>query len=157
VACYESSPTIKNCLFLNNSTGYFGGAIACDGSSATITNCTFSGNSASGDGGGVYCYYYASPQIINSIFEDCSRHAIYEDGPNSDPVVSHCLFYNNPDGDYYDDDTAQSYTGADQINSIMGNSNNIDGDPQFRMGPFGDYYLSQISAGQLADSNCVNT
>jgi hypothetical protein len=157
VACYEGSPTIKNCLFLNNSTGYFGGAINCDGSSSIISNCTFIGNSASGDGGGVYCYYYASPQIINSIFEDCSRHAIYEGGPNCDPTVIYTLFYNNPDGDYYDDDTGQSYTGAAQVNSITGNSNNIDGDPQFRTGPLGDYYLSQIAGGQLADSNCVNT
>jgi hypothetical protein len=32
----------------------------------------------------------------------------------------------------------------------------IDGDPLFVSGPGGDYYLSQTSAGQAADSPCLN-
>jgi hypothetical protein len=34
---------------------------------------------------------------------------------------------------------------------------NIDDDPLFVSGPLGDYYLSQIAAGQAADSPCVDT
>ena len=33
---------------------------------------------------------------------------------------------------------------------------NIEGDPLFARGRLGNYYLSQIAAGQLADSNAVN-
>jgi hypothetical protein len=33
----------------------------------------------------------------------------------------------------------------------------IDADPLFAAGPQGDYYLSQIAAGQFQDSPCVDT
>ncbi|MCK4752260.1 MAG: S8 family serine peptidase [Planctomycetes bacterium] len=36
------------------------------------------------------------------------------------------------------------------------NSNNISDDPLFKIGLLGSYYLSQISAGQLINSNCVD-
>ncbi|MHC4543549.1 MAG: right-handed parallel beta-helix repeat-containing protein, partial [Planctomycetota bacterium] len=36
------------------------------------------------------------------------------------------------------------------------NTRNIADDPNFTTGSLGDYYLSQIAAGQLVDSNCVD-
>ena len=39
--------TVKNSQFINNSSGYKGGAIDSDGQSLTIENCTFSGNTGS--------------------------------------------------------------------------------------------------------------
>ena len=33
---------------------------------------------------------------------------------------------------------------------------NIDEDPLFVVGPFGDYYLSQIASGQSQDSPCID-
>ena len=47
VLCLYSSSTISNCTFLDN-TAYsqFGGALACSYSSPTVTGCTFSGNAA---------------------------------------------------------------------------------------------------------------
>jgi predicted outer membrane repeat protein len=49
VLCLYSSSTISNCTFLDNTAElYSGGALACSYSSPTVTGCTFSGNAASG-------------------------------------------------------------------------------------------------------------
>jgi cathepsin L len=68
VYCYYSSPTIKNCVFENNTaTGYkkAGGAIALYNSNATITNCLITNNFASGYGGGISCRDGSMPVISN--------------------------------------------------------------------------------------------
>jgi hypothetical protein len=164
IACFEQfsssvKANIDNCLFINNTTGAAsggGGGINCDGASPVIYNCTFVNCSTAGDGGGIYIYYTANPTIWFCIFANCDKHAIHEDHISSDSSTSRCSFYNNADGDYYDFDTAHVYTGAAQLNSFGGNVGNIDGDPLFRIGPFGSFYLSQTLAGQLAQSNCIN-
>jgi hypothetical protein len=96
-----------------------------------ITNCTFNGNSANYYGGGVFCGYESSPVITNSVFSNCTNHAIYEDYSQFNPTVKFCLFHNNPDGDYWDYSTYETRTGAIQINALSGAANNIDGDPLF--------------------------
>ncbi len=65
ISCYNSSPTIKNCIISGNS-GILGGGICCLGylCSPTITNCIISDNSA-GVGGGICCYNSSSPTITN--------------------------------------------------------------------------------------------
>ncbi|MHC4417518.1 MAG: InlB B-repeat-containing protein [Planctomycetota bacterium] len=174
IACFESNPLetnankadpwIFNCLLVNNSAGgYGGGAISCDGSSAWITACTLVGNTTSGDGGGVYCYYNADARIRYSILVDCGSYAVYEADDSSNPLVKYCLFYNNEPNDYYDLSGflgGRGLSGGDAINALTPdtsvNEGNIDGDPLFRTGPLGDYYLSQVVAGQLADSSCVD-
>ena len=65
IYCYFSSPTIKNCSIVRNSASYYGGGIYCDwGSSPAITNCTISVNTADNDGGGISSYF-SSPVITN--------------------------------------------------------------------------------------------
>ena len=74
--------------------------------------------------------------IVNTIFEGNTGHAIYENHANADPDVDYCLFSDNPDGDFYDDDTATGYVGAADINTYVEGSiveNNLDGDPAFMM------------------------
>ncbi len=169
IECYEASPLIKNCLIYNNEAGYYGGAIDCEDASPTIVNCTLSDNRAGDGGGGIFISWDSAPLVAYCIFESCSSYAIYEyhEDLNHNETVWYCLFYNNridpsdpesPYADYYDAETDSSYTGADEINSISGCSNNLDGDPQFRTGPLGDYYLGQFAAGQLEgkDSPCVD-
>ncbi|PKL48447.1 MAG: hypothetical protein CVV39_04425, partial [Planctomycetes bacterium HGW-Planctomycetes-1] len=124
---YDSKPQIINCLIANNTAGYYGGAIDIyDSSSPTITNCTIANNTGSGGFGGVYASYGSSSTIKNSILWN-NGDDIY--GPTT--VTYSCI----QDGD--------------------AGTGNINTDPMFRTGPLGNYYLSQISAGQLADSNCV--
>jgi hypothetical protein len=103
------SPTIRNCLFTNN-TALFGGGIFNHGQNGgnanpVITNCIFAFNTANQGGGGIDNFGYngnASPVITNSIFYNntaVSRAgAIYCWGGgngNANPVVLNSLFVNN--------------------------------------------------------------
>ena len=142
---YTSATQINSCLITGNSSSNYGGGIYCTGNSTAITNCTITNNSAGLKGGGIYCYY-SSPKITNCIFANNANHAIYE-YQSADPFVNYCLFYNNPDGDYYDRDTSSTLTGASTINLLAEAGNNIDGDPLFTAD---GYHLKSFSS-------CINT
>jgi len=66
-----------------------------------VVNCTISGNGGGIEGGGLTCV--SSVAVRNTIFEGNTAFAITEFGFGADPIVENCLFYNNPDGAYYDD------------------------------------------------------
>ncbi|MHC4675706.1 MAG: InlB B-repeat-containing protein, partial [Planctomycetota bacterium] len=164
IECYGASPKITSCLFYDNGYYYgwtaYGGAIDCEDASPVITNCTFSFNYAGYDGGAIFSSWYSSPQVVNCVFEMNFNHAIHEYAATltSDVTVTNCLFYDNFQGAYYDADTDTVYADANETNGIPDGyaSNNIDGEPLFRTGPFGDFYLSQTSAEQLNDSPCLD-
>ncbi|HEX6790471.1 MAG TPA: hypothetical protein VF247_04095 [Candidatus Krumholzibacteria bacterium] len=67
----ESGPgriTVTNCLFVDNISGYHGGAVMCSETSVAFTNCVFSRN-ACGIMGGAFLCSYRSPTIVsNCIF-----------------------------------------------------------------------------------------
>ncbi|MFM9908351.1 MAG: hypothetical protein ACKVOW_03325 [Chitinophagaceae bacterium] len=103
------SPTIRNCLFTNN-TALFGGGIFNHGQNSgsanpIITNCIFAFNIATGGGGGIDNFGYngnASPVITNSIFYSnvaANRAgAMYCWGGgngNANPSMLNCVFVNN--------------------------------------------------------------
>ncbi|MBN2456930.1 MAG: S8 family serine peptidase [Sedimentisphaerales bacterium] len=167
ILCWESDPVIKNCLIINNtSQSQDGGGIYLDDSAPTIINCTISHNKVANqsmNGGAVYCYTYSSmrpsaPEIINCIITKSGNNAIYEDGSLSDPNVSHCLLYDNADGDYYDFDTDMVLNVEDSDpNNPLAGKNNKGQDPLFVTGRLGDYYLSQTAAGQVSQSPAVDT
>lgn len=103
------TPTIRNCLFTNN-TALFGGGIFDHGQNAgnaspVITNCIFMNNTATGGGGAIDNFGYngnASPTITNSIFYGNTATdragAIYCWGGgngNASPVILNSVFVNN--------------------------------------------------------------
>jgi len=98
IYCYESSPTIDNCMFQGNS-GHKGAAIYnWKNASPMLTNCTFSGNSAAGDGGGMYNFSDSSPTLINCVFSE--NLTIYDGGgiynvDNANPTLTNCTFSGN--------------------------------------------------------------
>jgi hypothetical protein len=55
ILCYNSNPTISNCVIKNNTADWYGGALFCDSGSPEITGCTITGNSAI-DGGALECW-----------------------------------------------------------------------------------------------------
>jgi predicted outer membrane repeat protein len=145
---------VKNCLITGNSATVSGGAISAYLlATPEIRNSTFNENSAGSLGGAIFCDGDSDPTIIDSIFDNCNSHAILEEATGNGTVLN-SLFYNNTDGDYgiYDGNTGLTTTTAGVDLDVT----NIEGDPLFVAGPFGDYYLSHIATGQPIDSNCID-
>jgi predicted outer membrane repeat protein len=138
---------LQNCLFTANAaTGesFFtrGGAMCIDYKcQPALRNCTFADNTASFSGGGIYGTY-----DINTI------------------TLENCIFWNNTDRNgavesaqiYGCNDIVIDYSCVQGWTGTFGGVGNIGADPCFVSGPEGDYYLSQIAAGQLVDSPCVD-
>ena len=93
----NSSPTVTNCTFINNSVNYHGGGMHnITNSSPTVTNCTFSGNTAI-NGGGMHNVANSSPTVTNCTLSGNS--ASYGGGmgnwSSSNPTVTNCTFSQN--------------------------------------------------------------
>jgi hypothetical protein len=130
IGCY-STAVIFNNLIRDNTADEGGGGIYAGYDSPAITNNTIIGNWATLAGGGI-SIEGCSPAITNCILRDNSGVEI--EVISGDPLVTYC-------------NVMGGYTGE----------GNIDSDPLFVDGPLGTHYLSQIAAGQPADSPCVNT
>nr|WP_293838412.1 choice-of-anchor Q domain-containing protein [uncultured Arsenicibacter sp.] len=108
-----SSPTLTNCLFVDNqATGgngnsNKGGAIYNNGSSPTLTNCSFQGNQATGGGanhGGAMYNESSSPTLTNCSFQNNQATggggsanyggAMYNFN-GSNPTLTNCSFQGN--------------------------------------------------------------
>ena len=181
-----SSPLISNCIIVGNFATYDGGAIDCYNSSPTIVDCVIAENEADNNGGGIECYqsspeikncliynnhsestfgsaidiYDSDPVITNCTIIDNDPYsaegnvAIYADGLSL-PVITNCILWGNGD----------DLEGCSAIYSCIQTNDpgpgNISDDPLFRTGPlsggiYGSYYLSQMNAGQLVDSPCLD-
>ncbi len=92
----RGSPTLKNCIFSENSAYYRGGAVHNLSGSPTFTNCSFVDNSAMVGGG--MCNDHSNAEIINSVF---IRNSAWHSGGGgmyntfSDPVLVNCTFTGN--------------------------------------------------------------
>jgi len=64
----SSSPTIENCIFLDNSALLKGGGIFNEEGSPTLVDCVFQGNTA--QYGGAIENYKSSPTVINTMFKE---------------------------------------------------------------------------------------
>jgi hypothetical protein len=178
----DSSPTVKNCLLTNNTTGSggncvtndqagnggSGGAVCCYYASPAFVNCTTnlnqtgpggtstdsSKNGAAGGGGSVYCHS-GSVTVTNCIMWN-------DIATQGNEMYLH--FYG---GDYYETHStitvsysdinsgqAGVYMGAGSVLNWAGTNINLD--PLFASGTSGNYYLSQIAAGQATNSPCVD-
>ena len=94
---------IKNCLFADNSSSYYGGAVNCESYVAPeILDCTFSQNTAARFGGSIFVDWGSSPTITDCIIQKSNNHAIHEEDAGGNASAIYCLFFDNPDGHYYD-------------------------------------------------------
>jgi len=135
--CIAGGPRVINNVIYGNITDQWGGGIfAWTNSRVSVENATITLNTAFLDGGGIACNNTSAVIIKNSIiWGDNAASEIYiEPGPGASPTITFS-------------DVEGGYPGT----------GNIDEDPLFVHGPYGDFYLSQIAAGQLVDSPCVNT
>jgi predicted outer membrane repeat protein len=108
----NSSPTIRNCRFSNNSAVYGGGLYHgnADFGGPQIINCQFVDNLGSHSGGAIYTRYNDSaPLIVNCLFRENTAN-VYGGGIYSydcSPEIINCTFNNN---------TGTNYAGAlDQV------------------------------------------
>jgi subtilisin family serine protease len=171
IICWQDSDAhIINCLIHGNSAKFGGGGIHCASfeESITISNCLITYNRTrvtmgGGGGGGIAVWTNTSPTITNctlSFNQTASRGDGIGCGNNTHPKITNCILWNNSSNEI------ERFSGCPiPGNPIVTYSNirggwsgvgNIDSDPCFVTGPHGDYYLSQITAGQAVDSPCVD-
>jgi hypothetical protein len=104
IYCYDTSPTINNCLITGNYAEWYGGGIYCWGLSAsappspTINNCKITNNkTGSTGGGGGMLLFTSSPIVTNCFFSD--NDANYGGGLyhccGSKPILTNCVFSGN--------------------------------------------------------------
>ena len=173
IRIYGYDPTISNCTFKNNLASY-GAAIRCYNASPIITNCIFVNNRATrgrlDDGGAIYLSDDGSINRPSPVLTNCTfvANTATESGgamvsrSACVPVLNNCIFWMNQDGGGIDE--SSQIHGNFTINHccIQGWTDTLPAtasfgtDPEFCGGSFGDYYLSQLSAGQTVDSPCVN-
>lgn len=96
----NSSPTIRNCTFLNNFASGSGGAIFGNNSSPQLTDCIFENNSTSGRAGAIHNTFSSNPQIARCTFKNNQATdyggAIFN--YSSSPDIYNCYFLGNSAG-----------------------------------------------------------
>ncbi len=140
-------PTIIGNTIAGNRAGNGGGLFVTSFATPFIINNTITGNYAFLYGGGIICGYDSHAEISNSILwgnEAVSGQEIYVDDW-AELTVS-----------YSDVEGGQAAAFVSQYGDLYWGSGNIEADPLFVAGPRGDYYLSQVAAGQQQDSPCVD-
>lgn len=158
---------ISNCQITNNHSDTGGGGLYCNHStSLAVTNCLISENSSGQYGGGLYFNYsdlaalsFVNCSIVYNISNSQGGALSSVDSPY--PSFSNCILWGNVAPEYDEIHIASGtelpvITYSDIAGDWTGEGN-IDTDPLFIYGPSGNYYLSQISAGQAVDSPCCNT
>lgn len=147
---FGSSLEVKDCSIFNNKASLHGGGICCEATQGTIWNNIIHHNIASNaDGGGIYwdglCI---APKILSNTIAD--NHADLGSGGgiwvgiNTGLIIENCIIYGNSD----------SVSGQLELLSSVqpsycciqdwpgaGTGYNIDDNPMFKPGPYGDYYL----------------
>lgn len=124
---FSSFLDVKNCFVADNTATYSGGAICTDASDSRISNCTIINNQAGSTGiGGIHCS--GTNQYI--------------------PEIKYSIIWGNGD-DLYNCEDWVTYSCIQDGAPGLTNKND---DPLF----IGDYYLSNIDAGQEVNSPCVD-
>ena len=98
ILCRSSSPTIEDCLIIDNCASYDGGGIFCeDNASPMIISCSISGNLAGRWGAGIFCWA-SSPTITNCTisenWSDSSGGGIRCD-EDASPTITNCTISGN--------------------------------------------------------------
>jgi hypothetical protein len=128
----NSSPTVANCTFSENSAGSDGGGGMYNReSSPTVTNCTFSGNSTTKHGGGMY-NYASSPSLTNCTFSKNSAGSAGGGMRNysSSPWVTNCILWGDTPQEIDNYDSSPVVTHSDIQGGYPG-TGNINADPMF--------------------------
>jgi hypothetical protein len=110
----SASPTIANCIIINNEASGSGGGIWNPSGSPSITECTFSGNTAGNSGGGIWTLSDSPPMLTRTILCNNAPNQIngaWIDGGNN------CLVFECTDsnGDGWPDKCGQISDGVHHV------------------------------------------
>jgi parallel beta-helix repeat protein len=115
---YDSSPSVSNTVISGNTSTLSGAGIyAVVSSNPDFTNCIVRGNFPGTEGGGAWINFDSDPVFTNLIFVGNPSQSIHENDTACDPLVSFCLFDDNPDGDYWNENT-ELLTGAASMETL---------------------------------------
>jgi hypothetical protein len=177
------SPTVTNCMFIENlAAGSGGGIYNGFHSNPSVTNCIFNGNLAFDYGGGMYNGNYSSPLVTNCTFSQnyvniygggmCNDHHCYptitnctfaantaeNDGGGianyeSTPTITNCILWGNFPDQIFGDPPIINY--SDIQGGYPEGDGNIDADPVFLLNP--DPYSGDYGDLHLqAGSPCID-
>ncbi len=141
---------ITDCEFYGNNRLIFGGRSDPYGNSVTeISNCLMTGSGLT-----INAWYYTMEVYISNCTIVDNGEGIWAEDPSFIEITDSIIRGNY--GDYQVLDNGQATVRYSNIEGGFAGDGNIDLDPLFTPGPLGDYYLSQIAAGQDADSPCLD-
>ena len=101
ISCYNSSPTIIDCIIKENSA-WEGGGINCEYSSPTIINCAITHNLALSDGGGILIRETPSAPVIKNC--TIARNSAYNGAgidchsSSATTTIINCILWDNTSG-----------------------------------------------------------
>jgi Chlamydia polymorphic membrane protein (Chlamydia_PMP) repeat len=102
IFCEYSSPTITNCVFLDNYAAYAGGGICClYYNESIVTDCLFTNNISNnsiGHGGGMASGFYCTTALVRCTFagnQADTRGGGFHCGQGSHTTLSECTFFDN--------------------------------------------------------------
>ena len=116
----SADPTVRNCIFVDNTALLSGGAIRCKSSSPTFTNCTFVHNSAP-EGGTLYCIAGSRPIIDRCIVISAGSGDAVKCNGNTDVPMVVCSDIFAVEGD--------GWSGC--LDSLSDRYDNMSSDPMF--------------------------
>jgi hypothetical protein len=137
---WYSYPTLKDNLIAGNAAHVNGAGIRLRDTWATLVNNTIADNTGVG-GDGIYATN-TTITLTNNVIASNNY------GLRTDGTITATITYNNVWGH-----TTANYSG---VPDPTGGNDNISLAPLFVSGPEGGYYLSQVAAGQAANSPCVD-
>ncbi len=152
---FYGAPIIQDCVIRNNTANADGSAIECSGeeSMSIIKNCLFYSNTSTNGYATLDFYDYCSADIINCTITKNTGYDAFGGvySTDSDVTITNSILWDN--GISISGLVTATYCCVE--NGFSG-TGNISTDPIFKPGRYGDYYLSQVSAGQYLTSLCVD-
>ena len=132
----DAATTAVNCIISGNHADDAGGGIVIRKSNAAIINCAVMDNDINTtNAGGISIINECSSLITNVIFSGNGAFAIREQSSLSEPTIINCIFWDNPDGNFYDFTSGSLNTAlelanwADPTTQTIGN---LVADPQLK-------------------------
>ncbi|MFH1422575.1 MAG: right-handed parallel beta-helix repeat-containing protein, partial [Planctomycetota bacterium] len=168
IYCYSASPTIIDCIIMNNSA-YNGGGIYCDYSAVAVINCILTDNTATRSGGGIYCNGNPDSIISNCtiVYNNATDYGGGVSCYNASPTFNNTIIWGNTaakDGNQiytYDGNSEVSLNNCNYPtgeNDLAGEGSRtpkacIDSDPMFVDIEVKDYHLKRGSGCIDAGNN----